>query len=748
MSGNRSTPAPRKKAAAGSGAAQKSAGRGSGSGSGKGSAKGSGGSRSFGARIRTGLKWLLIVGLVCTLVLAGIGYFAYRNTTIPDANKAFEAQATYVYYSGSKGRIGRFADQNRESIPLADIPQSMEDAAIAAEDRTFYTNSGIDPKGILRAAFSNAKGNATQGASTITQQYVKILYLTQERTLSRKVKEAFLSLKVQQEKSKDTILEGYLNTIYFGRGAYGVQAAANAYFNKPAKQLTVPESAMLAAVLNSPNYLSPDRGAEGRDALLERYGYVLDGMVSMGNVDAAVADKFRGELPPVGKARASDMYGGQRGFMLTMVKDELVRLGFDEAEIDAGGLRVETTFTRKAMQAAEQGVLEQRPQGLKKLHVATASVDVETGGLLGFYAGQDYLDSQLNWARLGGSPGSSFKPFALAAGLKDGFALKDTFDGNAPFELPDGGGEVGNQGEGQGRSYGSKISLITATENSVNTAYVDLTTAMEDGPQKVVRMANALGVPKNAPGLKPFPAVALGSATVSPIDMANSYATIANGGVHHDWFTVKKVTRAADSKVLYKAPRRTNRVLSGDIAADVSYALQQTVQNGTASTALNLGRPAAAKTGTATNDDEDVSSSWFVGYTPQVATAVMYVRGKGNEALNGYLPVFYGGAFPADTWTAVMERLMEGMEEEDFPEPAFVDGEAPAEGHAPYTPPPPPPKKTKKPKPAETQTVAPLPDPPTQPEPDPPAPSQGGGGGNGNGNPGPDPCDPTDPNCP
>ena len=139
----------------------------------------------------------------------------------------------------------------------------MQDAAIAAEDRTFYTNSGIDPKGILRAAFSNAKGNATQGASTITQQYVKILYLSQERTLSRKVKEAFLSLKVQQEKSKSAILEGYLNTIYFGRGAYGVQAAANAYFDKPAKKLTVPESAMLAAILNSPNYLSPDKRRPG-----------------------------------------------------------------------------------------------------------------------------------------------------------------------------------------------------------------------------------------------------------------------------------------------------------------------------------------------------------------------------------------------------------------------------------------------------------------------------------------------------
>ena len=253
---------------------------------------------------------------------------------------------------------------------------------------------------------------------------------------------------------------------------------------------------------------------------------------------------------------------------------------------------------------------------------------------------------------------------------------------------------MGNQGEGKGESYGPAISLITATQNSVNTAYVDLTTSMEDGPKKVIKMATELGVPRNAPGLKPFPAVALGSATVSPIDMANSYATIANGGVHHDWFTVKKVTRASDKKVLYKAPKEKNRVVSEDIASDVSYALQQTVQNGTASTALGLGRPAAAKTGTATNDDEDVSSSWFVGYTPQVSTAVMYVRGKGNQALNGYLPSFYGGDYPAATWTSIMSSLMEGVPVESFPPPAFVDGEAPASGHAPYTPPPPPPEPT------------------------------------------------------
>jgi membrane peptidoglycan carboxypeptidase len=466
-------------------------------------------------------------------------------------------------------------------------------------------------------------------------------------------------------------------------------------------------------------------------------------MVSMGSLDAAEADKYLGRLPKLGKPRTSNMYGGQRGFMLTMVKEELRRLGFDDDQIDSGGLRVETTFTRKAMEAAEDGVLQERPQGLKKLHVATASVDVQTGALVGFYAGQDYLDSQLNWARLGSSPGSSFKPFALAAGLKEGFSLKDTFDGNAPFVLPD-GTEVGNQGEGQGRSYGSSIDLVTATENSVNTAYVDLTTAMEDGPEKVVKMATDLGIPRKAPGLEPNAGVALGSATVSPIDMANAYAAIANGGVRHNWFTVKKVTRSSDDKVLFRAPRRTERVLSEDLASDVSYALQQTVQNGTARTALELGRPAAGKTGTATNADDDVSSSWFVGYTPQVATAVMYARGKGNEALNGYLPTFYGSAFPASTWTAVMQAVMDGLPEEDFPEPAMVDGEAPEDGHAPYTPPPPPepePTRKSKPKPKPSpQPTAPAPTQPPAPQPsNPPPPTQQPGNGG--------PCDPADPNC-
>ena len=185
--------------------------------------------------------------------------FGYASTDIPDPNKDFQAQTTFVYYADGKHEIGRFANQNRTSVPLSDVPQHVQDAVIAAEDRTFETNKGIDPKGILRAAFSNARGGSTQGASTITQQYVKVLYLSQERTLTRKVKEAFVSLKIQRQESKDEILQGYLNTIYFGRGAYGIQAAAQAYFDKDAKDLTVQEGAVLASILNSPTRVRPGR---------------------------------------------------------------------------------------------------------------------------------------------------------------------------------------------------------------------------------------------------------------------------------------------------------------------------------------------------------------------------------------------------------------------------------------------------------------------------------------------------------
>ncbi|WP_242530416.1 transglycosylase domain-containing protein [Nocardioides aromaticivorans] len=656
------------------------------------------------------LKRLTLWGLVTALVLGLLGvlgfWIAYKNVDIPNPNEEFLTQTTRVYYDGGKSEIGQFAVQKRDSIAYDDMPQTMKDAVVAAENQSFWTDNGIDPKGILRAAFSNAQGNAQQGASTITQQYVKILYLTQERTWKRKAKEAILSLKIKNQLSKQEILEGYLNTIYFGRGAYGIQAAAQAYFDVDAKDLTLAQSATLAAVLNNPYSLDPANGEDAEARLLGRYQYVLDSMEDMGTAKASDVASVRKALPKFPKIKSDEQYGGQRGHVLTMVRKELLRLGFSEQEINGGGLKITTTFTKKAMNAAKDGVKEERPEGFgKNLHVAVASVEPGTGAVRGIYAGQDYLESQLNWAVSGGQAGSTFKPFALAAGIQDGFELKDTFDGNSPYDLP-GGGEVENQGD---HSYG-RVNMIKATQDSINTAYIDMTLAMDDGPQKIIDTANKMGIPPekaanppygfptSTPALEPQTGVSLGSQTVSPINMANGYATLANRGVAADAYIIEKVVDR-DGEVRYSHKVTDHRAIPEGVSDDVGYALQQVVQQGSGTKALALGRPAAGKTGTATNGKGEVSSAWFAGYTPQLATAVMYVRGKGNEQLKDWLPSYFGGSYPAATWTNVMLKALEGEPVEDLPPPAYVKGDAPSEGHAPIVP-----KPTKKPKPKPSKT--------------------------------------------
>jgi membrane peptidoglycan carboxypeptidase len=641
-------------------------------------------------RLRRVLKWFLIVALVGTLALIGGFVYLYQTTTIPNPNKDFQTQTSFVYYSDGKTQLGQYATQNRQIISLKDMPKNLQNAVIAAEDRTFYTNSGIDPKGIIRAAFNDARGGATQGASTITQQYVKILYLTQERSLSRKLHEAILSLKLQKQQSKQEILQGYLNTIYFGRGAYGVQAAAQAFFGVDADQLDLRQSAVLASVLNNPSQFDPANGKSNKKALLDRYRYVLSGMAKMKAITPEQATRAERRLPTLPVFKEASRLGGQKGHMLTLVRQELHRLGFSDDEIDGGGLRVTTTLTARAMAAAKAGVFAVRPKiSDKELHVAVASVQPGTGALVGFYGGQDYLKSQINWAEAGGMVGSTFKPVSLAAAITDGYSLKSTWDGNSPYKFPD-GLEVHNEGAPPGTSYGSAVSSVLALEQSINTAFVDMSASMKDGPDKILTMANKMGIPpakpdEHYPGipsstrdLEADALITLGKARISAINMANTYATIANGGQRADVHVIDKVTDSS-GKVLFQYKPHTTKAIDPDIDSDVSYAMQQVVQHGTGTNAQAVGRPAAGKTGTATNNLNQVSSSWFVGFTPQLSTAVMYVRGDGDNQLDGgWLPPYngaagyFGAGYPTATWAAVMKAELLGQPIEKFPPPANV----------------------------------------------------------------------------
>ncbi|MDO7868193.1 transglycosylase domain-containing protein [Nocardioides jiangxiensis] len=653
------------------------------------------------SRLRRLVKPVLIIGVVLALLGVLLVAVLYKSIDVPNPNKDFETETTHVYYRGGKQEVGQFALQKRDRIPYSEMPQVVKDAVVAAEDRTFWTNGGIDLKGILRAALSNAKGNDTQGASTITQQYVKILYLSSEHSYKRKIKEAIVAKKINREMSKQEVLEGYLNTIYFGRGAYGIQAASASWFHEDAKDLNLRQGVMLASILNNPTLYNPDNGKANAAALLERMNRVLNGMVSMGKITRIEADEAGKQLPHFTANRSGSVFSGQRGHAMSLVKSELLRLGVaTESEIDGGGLKVYTTLDKKVMKADEDAINEIRPKGLDQLHTAIANVEPGTGALRGFYGGQDYLKSQLNWALAGDKVGSSFKPFALAAGLEAGYSLKDTFDGNSPYYYNGQGTGAFVSNEDAGHDWGP-VNLIKATEQSINSAFADLTMSIPDGPDKIRNTAYALGIPKatdknsvnnmyKSPGLDAVSGIALGSATIAPVNMANAYASIANKGQAAKLYVIDKVVDR-DGKVLYKHRTQTHEAIREDVAADVTYAMQQVIKSGTGTAAGALGRPAAGKTGTATSEDPNgghdfTSSAWFVGFTPQLSTAVMYNRtgDRGQPLpLAGYISSEFGGHYPAMTWAAAMREALDGEPVLPLPPPAYVDGDAPESGHAP-----------------------------------------------------------------
>ena len=665
---------------------------------------------------RRGILALKGLGISLALILVAgfaVVFIGYTTTERPDPNADFQTATTGVYFNDGTTRLGRFEVQNRTPLTFAQMPDSMKQAIVAAENRTFWTDRGISIRGMIRAGWAIVRGRDLQGGSTITQQYIKILYLNSERTLTRKFREIFLAYKLSKELTKEEILEDYLNTIYFGHGAYGLQAASRAYFGSTADKLTVPQAAFLSTVVNNPTAYDPD-DEDNHERILERYRYVIQSMLEMGYITDAEAAKYRQNLPKFPERASSDRFGGPKGFLLKMVERELTKAGFESSQISGGGLKVITTFDKKAQDAAVAAAQKYTRESAKaadekasNLHAAVASVDVDTGEVLALYGGPDYVKNSRNWATTPRPTASTFKTYALAAGLDDGYSLYSRFNGNT-FTPPGDSTPVRNEFSNQ---YGSAVPLLRATAQSINTAFVDLVTSMDNGAKKTMDMAEAVGAPKGA-GWDDNSRLPLGTAEVSPLAQASAYATFANDGVRVPEHVVREV-RSREGKVLYKAAPEEKRAVSEEIAADVNFALSSVVDGGTGRAAQSLNRPVAGKTGTKDRED-DIVSAWFVGYTKQISTAVMYVAGKGgNDDLDPYArpgdSTFFGGTYPALTWAEYMAVATEGQPVEDFGGPAYVNRDKDSE-------------PTLRPEPSETQepTETKEPEPTTQtPEPEP-----------------------------
>jgi membrane peptidoglycan carboxypeptidase len=607
------------------------------------------------------VRWLVVIVLL--LVVAGIAVFAFllARTSVPTPNEVATSEATIVYWADGTTELGRLGDSTRRSVDLADIPIPVQQAVLAAEDRDFYEHGGISPVGIGRAVWNNVTGGSTQGGSTITQQYAKNAFLTQERSWDRKVKEALLAIKLETVVSKDEILGNYLNTIYFGRGAYGIEAAAIAYFGVPASELTVEQGAVLASIIKSPSGLAPE---DRLDDLEGRWAYVLDAMVEEGWLTPK--ERRQAEFPKIKKQKAKDRLGGQTGFLLTMVEQQLVELGFDETEIQGGGLRITSTFDRKAQRAATAAVRKVGPQsGTEGLRIGLASVRPGTGEVVAIYGGADFIDDQINNAtRRFAQAGSTFKPFALAAATEQEVPLTSVWNGDSPATVD--GYTFSNYGD---RSYGP-VTLLQATESSINSAYVEMESDI--GVDTVADAAVRAGVPADTPGMDLDDlnlTFVLGTASPSGLDMANAYATFAARGALAETSVVKRVVGPNDG-LLFDLQPRTQGSFDSSVADTVTFALNRVVTDGTGTTALALGRPAAGKTGTT----DDNKSAWFVGYTPELATAVLMAK-EDEEGLpvslagTGGLTTVTGGSFPAAIWTAFMTAALEGQPVTEFPPP-------------------------------------------------------------------------------
>ena len=585
--------------------------------------------------------WSLVLGL--WLVIGAAGTIAWTGAHMPPLQSLeIPKRPPSIQIVDVNGRpLATRGDSGGAVLPLKEMPSYVPKAFIAIEDRRFYEHYGVDPWGIARAAIANIlHRGVAQGASTITQQLAKNLFLTQERTVHRKLQEMLLALWLEHKFTKTQILELYLNRVYFGSGAYGIEQASQRYFGKSARQISLPEAALLAGLVKSPSRLAPTRNFDGAE---RRAQTVLAAMASVGFITRA-SEKAALSHPPLIAAQAGN---GSINYVADWVMDAINEvLGHVDEDIV-----VRTTIDTGLQASAEQALSEELAQKGGKSGVSQGALVAMTpdGAVRALIGGRSYGESQFNRAVAAKrQPGSAFKPFVYLTALEHGLT-PDTVRLDAPINIK------GWQPENYGHEYYGPVTLTKALALSLNTVSVRLT--MEFSPAAVIRTAYRLGI---ASKLEPNASIALGTSEVSPLELVSAYAPFANGGLAVVPHVIERIA-AANGKLLYtRNDHPLGRIVDARYVAMMNEMMQQTLAIGTAHKAALPGWPAAGKTGTS----QDFRDAWFIGYTAHLVTGVWLGNDDGTPTKK-----VTGGGLPVEIWSRFMRAAHQGVPVAALPGP-------------------------------------------------------------------------------
>ncbi len=674
-------------------------------------------------------SWKLVTGLCLGFLgsLMAAATIAYAMVEVPDPQKTAEAQNNVYYWADGTQMAATGGEINRQIVGIDQIPEAMQNAVISAENKTFRDDPGIDPRGISRALLNMAKGGQTQGGSTITQQYVKNARLgDQSQTVSRKFKELFISIRVGADLDKADIMAGYLNTSYYGRGAYGIQAAARTYYGTNAKDLNAGQCAFLASLLKGATYFDP-AGSEDIDPkatpeantkrVVERTNWILDEMVKDKHLTAAERSKYAKFQQPDKRVENAQL-SGQIGYLVGLAKSYFISnndKGYDANQLAQGGFEIHTTFDKGLVKKLEDAVKKVRTENIKPkerpetdtfVQFGGATIQPKTGQILAIYGGEDATKHFTNNAdTTGAQVGSTFKPFVLAAAMKDGVRDPDgpqvqgadtrtlidpdktVYNAQNKLKIKNWDGSVWKDENGKewlqpndgGESH-KNINLREAMMRSANSPFVQL--GMDIGIPEVRKAATDAGLLKDSLSEANVPAFSLGISDPSAIRMASSYGTFAANGEQRDPYSVTKVDKAGAN--VYTHVDDPDTVFTTAVASNVTDVLTSVVEDegGTGKNARIKGRQVAGKTGTTDGN----KSAWFVGYTPQLSTAIDMYRmddneksGKKREFLEMYgtgdKDTIHGSSFPSEIWQSYMSEAVKGTPVQNFPEAEPLDSE-------------------------------------------------------------------------